>query len=318
MILTDQTSPDPTGAHRPGAAGTRREPGPAERGGDVFRLHSFVERDAAGIAEAAVQVEPAAAAVAAALEIRGLSAYYGTKQALADISMTVPRQAVTAVIGPSGCGKSTLLRCLNRMHEIAAGGRVEGEIWLDGVNFYAPGADVVQLRRRIGMVFQRPNPFPTLSIRDNVLAGYLLNGIRRPDFDAIVERSLRAAALWNEVKDKLRAPGAALSGGQQQRLCIARAIAVEPEVLLMDEPASALDPIASGHIEELIHSLKQQYTIVIVTHNMQQAARVSDMTAFLLAGDDRVGRLIEYAPTRTLFTRPRDPRTEAYITGRFG
>jgi phosphate transport system ATP-binding protein len=263
-------------------------------------------------------VQPDGTPAAPVFDLRGVSAWYGAKQALEGVTLSVPPRAVTALIGPSGCGKSTLLRCLNRMHEVVPGARVEGRVLLGGEDIYAPGVDVVRLRRRVGMVFQRPNPFPAMSIRDNVLAGFLLNGIRRPDFEAILERSLSVAALWDEVKDKLRRPGSALSGGQQQRLCIARALAVEPEVLLMDEPTSALDPIASGRIEELMGTLKRDYTIVVVTHNLQQAARVSDMTAFLLAGDDRVGRLVEYAPTRQLFINPGDPRTEAYVTGRFG
>lgn len=253
-----------------------------------------------------------------ALDVQSVNAWYGSKHAIEGISLMIAPRAVTALIGPSGCGKSTLLRCLNRLHETAPGARVEGRVLLHGADIYAPGADAVPIRRRIGMVFRRPNPFPTMSIRDNVLAGFHLNGIRRADAGAIVERSLRGAALWDEVKEKLHQPGAALSGGQQQRLCIARAIAVQPEILLMDEPASALDPIAAGHIEELIGELRRDYTIVIVTHNMQQAARVSQMTAFLLAGEDRIGRLVEYAPTRQIFTNPQDERTEAYVTGRFG
>jgi phosphate transport system ATP-binding protein len=227
---------------------------------------------------------------------------------------------VTALIGPSGCGKSTLIRCLNRMHEMTRGGRVTGQVVLEGEDIYAPNADAVQVRRLIGMVFQKPNPFPMMSIYDNVVAGIKLNNQRvsKGQLDEIVERSLRGAALWDEVKGKLTASGASLSGGQQQRLCIARTIAVEPEVVLMDEPCSALDPIATIKIEELIHQLKAHYTIVIVTHNMQQAARVSDHTAFMLAGEDRTGRLVEFGPTRQLFTNPTDKRTEAYLTGRFG
>jgi phosphate transport system ATP-binding protein len=256
---------------------------------------------------------------AVAMRVEELSAWYGAKQAIADVSMTIEPGAVTAIIGPSGCGKSTLVRCLNRIHEVVPGARARGRVLLGTEEIYAPGVDPVAVRQRIGMVFQKPNPFPMMSIYDNVVAGIRLTGrARRGDLDGIVERSLRKAALWDEVKDKLKASGASLSGGQQQRLCIARAIAVEPEVLLMDEPCSALDPIATYRIEELIDELKAAYTIVIVTHNMQQASRVSDNTAFMLAGEERVGRLVEFGPTRQIFTTPRDKRTEDYITGRFG
>jgi phosphate transport system ATP-binding protein len=258
---------------------------------------------------------------APALRAEKLTAYYGpARPAIKGVDLDVRRNRVTAIIGPSGCGKSTALRCLNRMHEVIRGARVEGRVYLEGEDVYAPGVDPVRVRRRIGMVFQKPNPFPTMSIRDNVVAGLKLAG-ERPrglDLDELVFRSLEAVALWEEVKDKLRDSGASLSGGQQQRLCIARAIAMEPEVLLMDEPCSALDPIATYKIEELIQSLKERYTIAIVTHNMQQASRVSDYTAFFLAGTDRVGELVEYGPTETIFTNPRDRRTEDYITGRFG
>jgi phosphate transport system ATP-binding protein len=221
---------------------------------------------------------------------------------------------VTAVIGPSGCGKSTFIRCLNRMHELVPSARAHGKVELDGEDVYAPDIDPVLLRRRVGMVFQKPNPSPTMSIRDNVLSGkYLTHTFKRDEADRIVESALKQAALWDDVKDRLNAPGTSLSGGQQQRLCIARALAVHPDVLLMDEPCSALDPIATARIEDLIHELKERYTIVIVTHNMQQAARVSDQTAFFLQGD-----LVEAAPTNTIFTKPKDPRTEDYITGKFG
>jgi phosphate transport system ATP-binding protein len=229
------------------------------------------------------------------------------------VSLPIVRNRVTAVIGPSGCGKSTFVRCLNRMHEVVPGARAARRVLLDGQDIYAPGVDPVGVRRRIGMVFQKPNPFPALSIRDNVLAGVRLNGVRVPDPDALVERLLRQVALWDEVKDDLRRSGASLSGGQQQRLCIARAFAVEPDVLLMDEPCSALDPAATARIEELIHELRGSYTILIVTHNMQQAARVADHTAFFY-----VGELVEYDRTDVIFTKPRDRRTEDYITGRFG
>ncbi|HLI29205.1 MAG TPA: phosphate ABC transporter ATP-binding protein PstB [Chloroflexota bacterium] len=253
------------------------------------------------------------------LQARHVSAWYGRFQAIRNVSLDIAPGKVTALIGPSGCGKSTFLRCLNRMHEVVRGARVEGSVLLDGEDIYAPGVDVVRVRRLIGMVFQKPNPFPTLSVYDNVVVGLRLAGERRrARLDEVVERCLRRAALWDEVKDKLRSSGASLSGGQQQRLCIARALAVEPAVLLMDEPCSALDPIATYRIEELIRELARDYTIAIVTHNMQQASRVSDYTAFFLMGDDRTGELIEFGPTTELFTHPRDQRTEDYITGRFG
>ncbi len=253
------------------------------------------------------------------MTIERLSAWYGRRQALRDISLSIVPGRVTAIIGPSGCGKSTLVRCLNRLHEVVPGARVEGRVLLNGDDIYARGVDPVLVRRRVGMVFQRPNPFPTMSVFENVAVGLRLNGLARgAELERIVVQSLQQAALWDEVKDKLHQPGTALSGGQQQRLCIARALAVQPEVLLLDEPTAALDPLATLKIEELLRQLRNDYTIVIVTHNMQQAARVSDFTAFLLAGDDGVGELIEYGPTGRLFTTPRDPRTEAYITGRFG
>jgi phosphate transport system ATP-binding protein len=254
------------------------------------------------------------------LETRNLSAFYGRTQAIEAINLKFRPNIITALIGPSGCGKSTVLRCLNRMHEVIKGAYATGEVLLDGENIYAPDADPVRVRRRIGMVFQKANPFPTMSIYDNVIAGLKLNTGKRRDvnYDEIVETALRSVALWDEVRDKLRSSGVALSGGQQQRLCIARAIAVEPEVLLLDEPASALDPIATLKIEELLHELRHRYTIVLVTHNMQQAARVSDMTGFLLADERRIGRLIEVGPTNVIFTRPKDKRTEDYISGRFG
>jgi len=250
------------------------------------------------------------------IEVRGLNAWYGGFRAVKDITLTVPRRRITAIIGPSGSGKSTLIRCLNRMHELVPGARVEGKVLFEGQDIYAPGVDPVEVRSRIGMVFQKPNPFPK-SIFENVAFGLRINGYRG-DLREAVERSLRAAALWDEVKDKLGQNALRLSGGQQQRLCIARAIAVEPEVVLMDEPCSALDPIATLKIEDLMRELSQRYTIVIVTHNMQQAARVSDYTAVLMMDDDRAGYLVEFGPTREVFTNPRDPRTEAYITGRIG
>ncbi len=249
------------------------------------------------------------------LAVAGLNAWFGKSQALKDVSLEIPDGAVTAIIGPSGCGKSTLIRCINRMHEVIPGARISGEVFLDGEDIYGPGVDAVRVRSKVGMVFQKPNPFPTMSIFDNVAAGLRLNGVRRSrrEMAELIERSLRQAALWDEVKDSLDASGVSLSGGQQQRLCIARALAVEPEVLLMDEPCSALDPIATTKIEALIHELKRSYTILIVTHSMQQAARVSDFTAFMY-----LGRLIEFGPTEKIFTTPEKKETEDYITGRFG
>ena len=255
------------------------------------------------------------------IEAHNLNIYYGKFLAVADVDFTIAPRSVTAFIGPSGCGKSTVLRTINRMHEVIAGATVQGELLLDGEDIYGPDIDPVNVRRTIGMVFQRPNPFPTMSIYDNVAAGLKLQSSRRKrgDLDAVVEKSLRAANLWDEVKDRLDKPGAGLSGGQQQRLCIARAIAVEPQVLLMDEPCSALDPISTLAIEDLIQSLKQQYTIVIVTHNMQQAARVSERTAFFnLSGVGKPGQLVEIDDTQKIFSNPRERRTEDYISGRFG
>jgi phosphate transport system ATP-binding protein len=254
------------------------------------------------------------------IDVSGLSAYYSAHKAIDDISMTVEPRTVTAFIGPSGCGKSTFLRTLNRMHEVTPGGRVEGKVMLDEENLYGAGIDPVAVRRTVGMVFQRPNPFPTMSIYDNVAAGLKLNGVKKKrDLDTIVEKSLQGANLWNEVKDRLNKPGSGLSGGQQQRLCIARAIAVEPQVLLMDEPCSALDPISTLAIEDLIGELKERFTIVIVTHNMQQAARVSDRTAFFnLSAVGQPGKLIEIDDTERIFSNPSVQATEDYISGRFG
>ncbi|ACZ18332.1 phosphate ABC transporter ATP-binding protein PstB [Thermanaerovibrio acidaminovorans] len=244
---------------------------------------------------------------------KGLTLYYGSVPAVRNVNLSVPERSVMALIGPSGCGKSTFLRCINRMNDFIEEVRVEGQVLIDGQDVYGPQTDVISLRRRVGMVFQRPNPFP-FSIWENVAYGPRLHGVKdRRVLDEIVERSLRGAALWDEVKDKLESSAMNLSGGQQQRLCIARAIAVEPEVLLMDEPTSALDPMGTAKVEELVRELKKSYTVIIVTHNMQQAARVSDRTAFFLMGE-----LVEEGPTREIFTSPRDPRTEAYITGRFG
>ena len=255
------------------------------------------------------------------IDINNLNVYYGSFLAVEDVSLAIEPKSVTAFIGPSGCGKSTFLRTLNRMHEVIPGARVEGEVLMDGVDLYADEVDPVTVRRHVGMVFQRPNPFPTMSIAENVLAGVKLNNRRmsKSDADDLVEESLRGANLWEEVKDRLDKPGSSLSGGQQQRLCIARAIAIKPDVLLMDEPCSALDPISTLAIEDLIQVLKEQYTIVIVTHNMQQAARVSDRTAFFnIAGTGKPGKLIEMNDTPTMFSTPSEKATEDYISGRFG
>ncbi len=254
------------------------------------------------------------------LDVKDLNLYYGKFHAVADVNLSVPPRSVTAFIGPSGCGKSTVLRSLNRMHEVTPGARTEGKVTLDGEDIYATAVDPVVVRRTIGMVFQRPNPFPTMSIRDNVVAGLRLSGVRdRKRMDEVAERALRSANLWEEVRDRLGKPGGGLSGGQQQRLCIARAIAVRPDVLLMDEPCSALDPISTLAIEDLIGELKKDYTIVIVTHNMQQAARVSDQTAFFnLRGAGQPGNLIEIDDTEKIFSNPGRKATEDYISGRFG
>jgi phosphate transport system ATP-binding protein len=253
------------------------------------------------------------------LEARNMDIYYGSFRAVKGVNLDIERQKITALIGPSGCGKSTVLRSFNRMNDLVATARTDGEILFHGKNLYDPAVDPVEVRRRIGMVFQKPNPFPK-SIYENIVFGPRINGWRgsKTDMDNLVEQSLRGAALWDEVKDKLKESGLSLSGGQQQRLCIARALAVQPEVILMDEPCSALDPISTLKIEELMFELRRQYTIIIVTHNMQQASRASDYTAFFLMDEDRAGTLIEYGPTNDLFTNPKDKRTEDYISGRFG
>jgi phosphate transport system ATP-binding protein len=250
------------------------------------------------------------------IEIRDFSLWYGNVRALTDVSLRIARNKVTALIGPSGCGKSTLLRSVNRMNDLINGVRTQGDITFDGVNVYNKGVDPVEVRRRVGMVFQKPNPFPR-SIRENILYGAKINGYKG-DHNQLVETSLQQAALWDEVKGNLKKSGLALSGGQQQRLCIARAIAISPEVILMDEPCSALDPIATLKIEDLMQQLTEHYTIIIVTHNMQQAARVADYTAFMLSDEEVKGRLVEFGPTNEMFTNPKDKRTEEYITGRFG
>jgi len=259
------------------------------------------------------QRDPVAARTGRAVELQDLHAYYGDQHAVRGVSLTFEPNRVTAIIGPSGCGKSTMVRCINRMHEEIAGAYATGRVLLDGRDVYDQALDVVSVRRAIGMVFQKPNPFPTMSIFDNVAAGLRLTGTKGVDLRERVERSLVGAGLWDEVKDRLGAPGAGLSGGQQQRLCIARTIAVEPDVILMDEPCSALDPISTAKVEELIHELKRDYTVVIVTHNMQQAARVSDYTAYMLLGE-----LVEYESTDNIFIKPKKKQTEDYITGRFG
>jgi phosphate transport system ATP-binding protein len=259
--------------------------------------------------------------VAKRIDVSDLDIYYGTFKAVEGVTVSIEARSITALIGPSGCGKSTFLRSINRMHEVIPGARVEGKIVIDGQDLYGPDVDPVDVRRQIGMVFQRPNPFPTMSIYDNVAAGLRLNArkMKRNELDDLVERSLRGANLWNEVKDRLDRPGSGLSGGQQQRLCIARAIAVEPQVLLMDEPCSALDPISTLAIEDLMTELKERFTIVIVTHNMQQAARVSESTGFFnLAGVGQPGRLVEFNPTEKIFSNPDEKATEDYISGRFG
>jgi phosphate transport system ATP-binding protein len=262
----------------------------------------------AAVASAPVQAEEVA------FEIKNFSLWYGQRQALNDVTIQIPAKKVTAIIGPSGCGKSTFLRALNRMHELTPGTRLEGSLRHFGSDLYGPGVEAVAIRRRIGMVFQKSNPFPTMSIAENVLVGLRLNGVRDKEvLQSRLEQSLHMAALWDEVKDHLNRPGTSLSGGQQQRLCIARSLAVQPETLLMDEPCSALDPIATAKIEELIQTLRESYTVVIVTHNMQQAARCSDRTAFFY-----MGRLIEFDDTRKIFTNPGNPQTEGYVSGRFG
>ncbi len=250
------------------------------------------------------------------IKVQNLSVWYGERQILGDINLDIPRNRITAIIGPSGCGKSTLIRCLNRMNDLIPEARIEGQVLFNGQNIYAPDVDVTELRRRIGMVFQKPNPFPK-SIYENIAWGLRIRGFKG-NLDEVVERSLKQAALWDEVKDKLHSSALNLSGGQQQRLCIARALAVGSEVLLLDEPASALDPIATLKIEELLRELSANYTIVIVTHNIQQAARISHYTAVIMWDENRIGRLVEYGLTRDVFTNPKDKRTEEYITGRFG
>jgi phosphate transport system ATP-binding protein len=280
----------------------------------MLLMETPVQTESIRTRETLGEKEPEETRANVAFQVRDLSIWYGAKQAVANASLDILRNHVTAIIGPSGCGKSTFLRCLNRMHELVPNTRVAGRVLFEGADLYGASVDPVTIRRRIGMVFQKSNPFPTMSIQENVVVGLRLNGVRnRKILDEQTEKALRMAALWDEVKDDLRKPGMSLSGGQQQRLCIARAIAVEPEVLLMDEPASALDPIATMKVEGLIDELKEKYTIVIVTHNMQQAGRVSDQTAFFY-----MGSLIEMGDTTQIFTNPREKQTEDYITGRFG
>ena len=290
--------------------------------GRLDQSHPDVTPDVSPAATASRKKQPARVErVAKRFQVKDVDLYYGDFHAVRDVTMTIEPNQVTALIGSSGCGKTTVLRSLNRMHEITPGARVEGEISLDDQNIYAPNVDPVEVRRLVGMVFQAPNPFPTMSVYENVAAGLTLNrrGISKSEKDEIVERSLRSAHLWEEVKDRLDRPGSGLSGGQQQRLCIARAIAVEPEVLLMDEPCSALDPIATLAIEDLIEELKTRYTIVIVTHNMQQAARASDVTAFFnLEATGKPGHMVEMGSTERMFTNPEKKETEDYVSGRFG
>jgi phosphate transport system ATP-binding protein len=295
---------------------------PPER--DDMSSHTAEPTHVPRLGEPARAPAPAAdAARAAVFDVRGLSVHYGAYRAVRDVDLAIHRNEITAFIGPSGCGKTTVLRCFNRMNDLVAGARVEGRLLYHGVDLYDPKVNPVEVRRRIGMVFQKPNPFPK-SIYDNVAYGPRIAGVKkRSELDDIVERSLRRAALWDEVKDRLKASALGMSGGQQQRLCIARAVAVDPEVILMDEPCSALDPIATARIEDLMHEIKTDYTIVIVTHNMQQAARVSDATAFFSTevnpeSDQRTGLLVEFDRTATIFSNPADERTENYITGRFG
>ncbi len=265
------------------------------------------------VTSAAAPTHARATATGHSVRLEGLRAFYGTAEQVKGVDLEFGANEVTAIIGPSGCGKSTMVRCINRMHEEIPGAHAEGKVLLDDVDLYGPSVDVVAVRRAVGMVFQKPNPFPTMSIFDNVASGLRLSGTKRGKLQDSVESALRGAGLWEEVKDRLSEPGVGLSGGQQQRLCIARSLAVQPEVLLMDEPCSALDPIATLKIEELIGELKQRVTIVIVTHNMQQAGRVADRTAFMLSGE-----LVEVGPTQDIFTNPRDSRTEEYVTGKFG
>jgi len=306
------TGPQPTPGPREEARTAPASNGAEQRTGEGVSAPR-PQRHASRAGSEAAAVVQSGTARGRAVGLKDVHAYYGDVHAIRGVDLGYQANQVTAMIGPSGCGKSTLVRCINRMHEEIPGARATGEISLDDVDIYGPGVDVVAVRRSIGMVFQKPNPFPTMSIFENVAAGLRLSGGKRGDLKERVERSLRGAGLWEEVKDRLASPGIGLSGGQQQRLCIARTIAVEPEVILMDEPCSALDPIATLKVEELIEELKTRYTIVIVTHNMQQAARVADTTAFMLSGE-----LVEMGQTDTIFTKPSDSRTEDYVSGKFG
>jgi phosphate transport system ATP-binding protein len=297
MIPPDINSTESKTKERPHMANAGGSPEQAEQ------AHQAPDLSAMGVKEGAGH----------AVDVKGLRAYYGKQEAVKAIDIHFPPNEVTAIIGPSGSGKSTVVRCINRMHEEIPGARAEGSVTVDDLDVYAPGVDLTSVRRLIGMVFQKPNPFPTMSIFDNVAAGLRLTGAKGGNLREHVNQALRAVGLWDEVKDRLSEPGIGLSGGQQQRLCIARTVAVEPEVILMDEPCSALDPIATLKVEELIDELKDRYTIVIVTHNMQQAARVADSTVFMLDGE-----VIEHAPTNDVFTNPKDERTERYVTGKFG
>jgi phosphate transport system ATP-binding protein len=314
----DPDAPTETQQHgdEPGSGGAPPPGSPARGPADPGRARITGEPAGAdGAAEAALNGAPAGVTATQSVGIRleGLRAFYGEAEQIKGVDLELRANEVTAIIGPSGSGKSTMIRCINRMHEEIPGARAEGRVLLEDQDVYDPSVDVSAVRRAIGMVFQKPNPFPTMSIFDNVAAGLRLTSARRRDVSGQVEEALRSAGLWDEVSDRLREPGSGLSGGQQQRLCIARSLAVQPEVILMDEPCSALDPIATLRIEELIDQLKSRVTIVIVTHNMQQAARVADRTAFMLDGN-----LIEVGPTERMFTKPDDPRTEEYVTGKFG
>ncbi len=303
MIPPDATSEESTDKVTPEAEPQQPDPARSPELGQSAAPEARPDMGVLGIKERAGH----------SVDVKDLNAYYGTNRTVKDVTINFPANQATALIGPSGSGKSTVVRCINRMHEEIPGARAEGSVKLDEFDVYDPSVDVTAVRRSIGMVFQKPNPFPTMSIFDNVAAGLRLTGTRGINVKEVVHRSLKAVGLWGEVKDRLNEPGIGLSGGQQQRLCIARTIAVEPEVILMDEPASALDPVSTLKIEELVDELKQRYTIVIVTHNMQQAARIADTTAFLLEGE-----LIEHGPTNVIFTKPNDERTERYVTGKFG
>jgi phosphate transport system ATP-binding protein len=311
-MTPDASSPPTAGAPSPPASPQAAE-APAEGERERMLQPSHPPAPPAGSATPAPASVPSVVKPGPHVSLRGLRAFYGSAEQVKGVDLEFPANQVTAIIGPSGCGKSTMVRCINRMHEEIPGARAEGQVLMDDVDLYSSAVDVIAVRRAVGMVFQKPNPFPTMTVFDNVASGLRLTGVPRGELRSKVEAALRGAGLWEEVSDRLSEPGLGLSGGQQQRLCIARSLAVDPEVLLMDEPCSALDPIATLKIEELIATLKQRVTIVIVTHNMQQAARVADRTAFMLSGE-----MVEVGPTQEIFTTPSDPRTEEYVTGKFG